>query len=711
MMIENRAREFAARYPDLGLQANGIAAAWEQYPAAAEIDTSVKVERISQISRVLTRVGVPQSDVVLLVAANPEPVVRPAEQFIMNYGQMASALDELKQPPSAFMHILRSRPELASMPIARMLFPLGHLSQMMAECGMKPEVLGYALLGQPILLPLLCDVSETRLYQMQKRIAVQNGFSDSKLSQTDRELLRRELRILMTHPESVIGKYLPEHGLVDPSRVMAVELIRQTEAVRGSLGEKAPSEAEVSALIQANPRRAIISALTPEQVSAHMQQAQGFFRAEDVSGQGYYLSKLVQNGYIPGQNGDVAADLAAVMQDARELKERLGITDTRSYVAKAAANPALREQGAAQSVANLEGLAGMLAPFGAELKSLRFAAARHHPLLTTTPESAEEHVREVVGYFNDPTFTREHYLKLLVGGKARDFRPLTAPKGQVTALFDGLKKELGADNKKLLGLVKSSLGITGRSWQDCEKRITDFSSSLSRLGVPREQVHDFVAADLGFFGRDTAKMGQRFLTLADHMGQYGMRPDALLRCATMKPVLLSCDPATLRSNVDPVYSYMKKAGMDQQLYTIVLKSRPELFLYKPERVIDNFVLIRESFADGYVQPSRQAKQLGSTPGEWALSASIALGYSSDQLALRRVWAREAKGGNAENYIKTGIAQVQGELREALGPTTDFAALARAEMAMLAQRVGHSFAAPVPEGEKKSWGSKKAAPTA
>lgn len=934
--IELRASEFVARYPRSGLNAEAVGAAWQNYPEAAMLQTGVKAERIEQINKMLMRADIDPVKLVRLVGLNPAAIQRPAQQFLGQYAQMASALSELSLQPPVFMEMMLQEPSLATMPLASMLMPIGYLAGRMAEYGLPPALLGKALVNTPRLLPLLCEMEDVGLMQLNNRIGQRHNFADGKPSERDKGIMRDELQLLLTHPESMIASYLPQRNLVDAEAAAPLNLVRQTDAVKKFLGAKAPSEAEIARLLQSNPQQAIIANLTAEDITDYLRKARQSFSSAGTRSQTFYLKRLLGSGYMPNKGTDVAADLDAVFGDAFELKKRIGRLHAPSFVVKAAANTELRELGIDRIVENQQGLFEYLQPYGISERTIQLTCARYHPLYTVTPEAARAHVREVVDYFDDPEFTEadylrcvtttrklalralatpsgqvrqtfdelkdllqvgkprllsmvretpvttsypfayyvsriddmynvvaprglerrdiidfasadltfftrrtaqmghefnefcermqetglgardllikarqkgfasgsplprdlaeithaprvepqlrtdtpsvsvmvrrqqdrqekldglaglgeflapygiadnslqhaaarneqlytttpaqalahvrevtdyfadpsfgvEDYLKLVTQQTTRDLHCLATPAGQPTRFFRELEESYGVKRQQILREVKSVPGFVRRTLAECDERVDAMHAAIVPFGVTREDVRSFAADDLTFFNRDAAKLGERFASLYDHMSQYGMTAAELMRCARMKPALLTSNTQTVTANVDSVFRRLPSAGLESRQYTEVLKTRPELFFYKPERVWDNFLLVREAYNDGSMEPSRQARAIGDTPSAWVLANSIALAFSTDMLALRRVWAREARGGGkVDNYLKIGIAQIQNELAEKLGPSTDFAALAARELVDLGQKIDHTFADPVPASAKKGWGKR------
>jgi hypothetical protein len=668
LAVEAKARDYAAQFPDLGLNPAHVALAWQKYPAAAAIDNGVKVARIKDIHKYLGRAGLSLTQLTQLVARNLKPIERPAQSFVEGYLQATEALDNLGLPAGWLVTAALREPEIAARPGIQLALGVVDSAIHFHKTPMGILKLAQALQKDPGLLLSITD---------------SDGLARTKFLQSLGAIIAPEDKAEPTiEPEKKAAPPCTIATPLAPLLNLRERLKKKNILARARAADILPAQALL-------PDKALSTTLVKVHASIK--------RAKRIGTKG--LGRVLTGVKTEEDLITLPARAKAALKRADAVKCELGSAGLYSFMVHAIANPALAEQAAKTTARNVEGLARILAPVGMTAERVTKMANRTPDYFLTTPEAAQAHIDEVCTYFAGK-LDASTYIKTMGQESRCSFLPLTKPVGFATETLDWVRTTFEVGQDDLLKMVKYYPGILAKSPAELAEKVDNFSDKLKLTPLPADAAKKIIAADLTYLSRNTAEMGDRFVAIAHGLHPYGFNAANLLAAVCREPRVLFSRAEKTLENTQPVFRRLLTMKEPTELYTEALKAQPMLLLCGADYVWDNFLIIRQSSVDGFMSTARSKNRFNGSATAQAFSMPLALAFAPEQLALRRVWARTVKGGGAVNsFLKTSAKVVQAELLAKLGPKTDMAALAKDELESLAHQLGHSFnrqsAAPKP----------------
>lgn len=203
--LQECARDFVRAYPDMNLHADAVLQAWQRWPEVGQISQGIKAERISDIASKGTRLGLTKRDVVLLTAADPRVVERPADGFFSWFFPGFQAMQQCGLTAQEHVQILINNPDFITRPAGEYAGELDLLLHLTSSA-ISPLEIGQALIKTGSeLLPALQRIGRGGINRLN------TAFSGPQSAQLWRAFLKT--------PEALIEQHLPAQFHQTPQNV------------------------------------------------------------------------------------------------------------------------------------------------------------------------------------------------------------------------------------------------------------------------------------------------------------------------------------------------------------------------------------------------------------------------------------------------------------------------------------------------------------
>lgn len=408
------------------------------------------------------------------------------------------------------------------------------------------------------------------------------------------------------------------------------------------------------------------------------------------------LAAVMEGGFMPSLCppgfAQVAKNISATAQALRRYPfTSISYVQPLSYVKLALTTRSLRDTPASVLLRKLDEAMAFHQAHGHPASGAVLSRMRAPAMFHVGRAEIEEHITGMAALYADCGFERSRYLKAVLGQPPYP-RVLGVRPQEAAASLAYLQEALGPHGftkKAWFNALLQHPPLILRAPEELEERLTALERQLVKIGAGGKSALVLHAHNPKLFARDPSAVTDRARLLAATFAADGLTVPDVVKGMETFPALVRFKGENLVANLAQTADYLEEQGVARKEYIRAVAANLSLAMVPFERQRDNHRLMAASYQEGLIVPAAPGSL---SPAQQALRYTAMLVHTTEDLALRRLWARlcTPETGRTTQFLKATKGTIETGLRGRFGAQADLRQLAADELNRTAAKLSVTF---------------------